>query len=67
MSSGHGHTRRQAYGKRMKDLRARRLDELEVDLEGPRGWNRGGAWESDAPLGRLSFDPARDNTSARAR
>ena len=50
MSNGHGSSRRQAYGRRMKELRTRRGADLEVDLEGPRGWSRGDAWESDRPL-----------------
>ena len=56
MSNGHGSSRRQAYGRRMKELRTRRSTDLEVDLEGPRDWNRGGAWESDRPLHRPSSD-----------
>ena len=40
MSSGHGNSRRQAYGRRMKELRTRRSSDLEVDLEGPNGWSR---------------------------
>jgi hypothetical protein len=54
MSNGHGSSRRQAYGRRMKELRSRRETDLEVDLEGPGSWSRGGAWESDHRLPRLS-------------
>ncbi len=50
MSNGHGSSRRQAYGRRMKDLRTRRGDEMAVDLEGPTDWNRGDAWEDERPL-----------------
>jgi hypothetical protein len=60
MSNGHGSSRRQAYGRRMKDLRARRSTSLEIDLEGPDGWNRGDAWEdpSHVPPSTLKIDPA---------
>ena len=56
MSNGHGSSRRQAYGRRMKDLRGRRGDELDVDLDGPSGWSRGSAWDEERPLHRLSVD-----------
>ena len=56
MSNGHGSSRRQAYGRRMKDLRTRRGTDLEVDLEGPNGWSRGGAWDAEQPLHRASLD-----------
>jgi hypothetical protein len=55
MSSRHGNTRRQAYGRRMKELRARRGTELEVDLDGPTEWSRGGAWDAERPLHRASL------------
>jgi hypothetical protein len=44
----------------MKDLRARRSTSLEIDLEGPDGWNRGDAWEdpSHVPPSTLKIDPA---------
>jgi hypothetical protein len=48
MSNGHGNSRRQAYGRRMKDLRTRRGADLSVDMDGPLGWNRGVAWD-EAP------------------
>ncbi len=67
MSSRHGNSRRQAYGRRMKDLRTRRSSDLEVDLEGPNGWSRGGAWESDQPLPRASLADSRSAQSVRAR
>lgn len=50
MSNGHGSSRRQAYGRRMKDLRTRRGEDLSIDLDGPSGWNRGSAWEEERPL-----------------
>lgn len=65
MSNGHGSSRRQAYGRRMKDLRSRRSTDLEVDLEGPGGWNRGGAWEADHRLPRLSSSIDQSANSAR--
>jgi hypothetical protein len=34
----------------MKDLRTRRSGDVEVDLEGPGDWSRGGAWEADQPM-----------------
>ena len=65
MSSGHGSSRRQAYGRRMKDVRTRRSTDLEVDLEGPNDWNRGGAWDSEQPLrGSVNVDAS---SSLRAR
>ena len=67
MSSGHGNSRRQAYGRRMKELRTRRSSDLEVDLEGPNGWSRGDAWDADQSLDRASLNRNSANTSARAR
>ena len=67
MSSRHGNSRRQAYGRRMKDLRTRRSSDFEVDLEGPNGWSRGGEWDSDRSLlGGTLYINAR-SSSARAR
>ena len=57
MSNGHGSSRRQAYGRRMKDLRTRRSAEMEVDLEGPAGWSRGGAWDDEPRLHRPALEP----------
>jgi hypothetical protein len=59
MKNGHGSSRRQAYGRRMKDLRTRRGDEMTVDLDGPTSWSRGSAWEDEHPLRRviLHADP----------
>ena len=45
MSRGHGTSRRQAYGRRMKDLRTRRAAPSDVDLDGPDGWTRGDSWD----------------------
>jgi len=67
MSSRHGNSRRQAYGRRMKDLRTRRSSDLEVDLEGPSGWNRGDAWDSEQSLHRASSTADRSASSIRAR
>jgi len=67
MSNGHGSSRRQAYGRRMKDLRTRRDGDLEVDLEGPSGWSRGTAWETEQPLHRSSLNIDSSNSSARPR
>jgi len=66
MSSRHGNSRRQAYGRRMKDLRTRRSSDLEIDLEGPSGWNRGGAWEGDNALHSRAIDGS-STSSIRAR
>jgi hypothetical protein len=49
----------------MKDLRSRRSTDLEVDLEGPGGWSRGGAWEADHRLPRLSSSIDQSANSAR--
>lgn len=62
MKNAHGSSRRQAYGRRMKDLRTRRSGELEVDLEGPATWNRGDAWEGEHILHRPSR--SRDGSDA---
>ena len=67
MSSRHGNSRRQAYGRRMKELRTRRAADLEVDLEGPNGWNRGGAWDGDGSLHRATIDVDPSGSGARAR
>ncbi len=66
MSSRHGNSRRQAYGRRMKELRTRRNSELEVDLDGPGGWSRGDAWERDGSLARAAMDVDTSGSSARA-
>jgi hypothetical protein len=50
MSNGHGSSRRQAYGRRMKDLRTRRGADPSVDLDGPLGWSRGAAWDETRPM-----------------
>ena len=65
MSNSHGSSRRQAYGRRMKDLRTRRSSDLEIDLEGPSGWNRGGAWDSDRH--RSAHDLNQSASGARTR
>ena len=67
MSSRHGNSRRQAYGRRMKDLRTRRSNDMEIDLEGPDDWNRGGAWEGDRSLHGRAMDASASGASARAR
>jgi hypothetical protein len=57
--SGHRSSRRQSYGKRQKDVRDRRIDEIHPDLEGPSGWLRARGWvdadverPAPAPRGR---------------
>lgn len=67
MSNGHGSSRRQAYGRRMKDLRTRRSTDLEIDLEGPSDWSRGGAWDADRPLHRASLNVDGNVGSSRPR
>ena len=54
MSRGHGASRRQAYGRRMKDLRTRRATVPDVDLDGPADWNRGETWDADPAIHRTS-------------
>jgi hypothetical protein len=56
MSNGHGNSRRQAYGRRMKDLRTRRGDDMAVDLDGPNGWSRGDAWDGQASIHRAVLE-----------
>jgi hypothetical protein len=65
MSSGHGSSRRQAYGRRMKDLRTRRSPETPVDLDGPQEWNRGTGWDEENQLRRPSLDLDHGTRSAR--
>jgi hypothetical protein len=49
--SGHRASRRQSYGRRQKDVRGRRLDEMVIDLEGPSGRLRASGWEeTPSPL-----------------
>ena len=67
MSSGHGSSRRQAYGRRMKDLRTRRSADTEIDLEGPSGWSRGSAWDDERTLHRHSPRPDQGSTGTRPR
>lgn len=67
MSSRHGNTRRQAYGRRMKDLRTRRGSDIEIDLDGPGDWSRGGVWEGEQPMPRASMTADRSASSYRAR
>ena len=67
MSSRHGNSRRQAYGRRMKDLRTRRSSDMEIDLEGPAGWSRGSAWDSDRSVHGGAIDATSSSSSARAR
>ena len=67
MSNGHGSSRRQAYGRRMKDLRTRRGSAMEVDLEGPSAWNRGDAWDEERPMPRASMNADIGNSSPRPR
>jgi len=66
MSRRHGNSRRQAYKRRMKDLRTRRSSDLEVDVDGRREWNRGDAWETDETLRRASLDGNQTGPSARS-
>jgi hypothetical protein len=67
MSNGHGSSRRQAYGRRMKEIRDRRDGALEVDLEGPSDWSRGSDWDRQQPLHRVSLSVGHSNSSARNR
>jgi hypothetical protein len=67
MSNGHGSSRRQAYGRRMKDLRKRRASDLDVDLDGPSTWNRGAEWDESDALHRPRLSVDDGGTSARTR
>jgi len=67
MSSGHGSSRRQTYGRRMKDLRTRRGADMRVDLDGPTSWNRGAAWDDERPLPHPGLDLDHGSSSARPR
>ena len=55
MSNGHSSSRRQAYGRRMKDLRTRRGLDVVVDLDGPADWTRGDAWDGQPQMPRASL------------
>lgn len=63
MSNGHGTSRRQAYGRRMKELRDRRGSDLEIDLEGPSSWSRGTEWDEREPLHRSRLSPDQPSTA----
>ena len=67
MSNGHGSSRRQAYGRRMKDLRTRRGDELAVDLDGPNDWSRGSAWADERPLHHAAHEMDHGSSTVRPR
>ena len=66
-NGGHGSSRRQAYGRRMKELRARRRGDIEIDLEGPSDWSRGDDWDDDRPLPRPSVPHDQSGSNARPR
>lgn len=63
--SGHRSSRRRDYGRRQRDVRARRGDALPVEIEAPVAWARGRAWDtrSSQPGTRLTrsdpTDPSR--------
>jgi hypothetical protein len=67
MSNGHGSSRRQAYGRRMKDLRTRRGSDPAVDLDGPSGWNRGTAWDEESKLHPAPQETDQTGNGARPR
>ena len=67
MKKGHSGSRRQAYGRRMKELRTRRNTAMEVDLEGPADWSRGGAWDDDSTLRNASLSTDSSSQSLRSR
>jgi len=67
MSNGHGSSRRQAYGRRMKDLRTRKGTDVQVDLEGPEEWNRGDAWDDEQSLPPATIRIEPETTPARSR
>jgi hypothetical protein len=67
MSNGHGNSRRQAYGRRMKDLRTRRSDDVTVDLDGPSGWTRGSAWDDEHLIRPVPVDIDQLNSGSRSR
>ena len=67
MSNGHGSSRRQAYGRRMKDLRTRRGADVSVDMDGPLGWNRGAGWDEPRPLHPAARTIEQLGSSARPR
>ena len=55
--SGHRSSRRHNYGRRQKDVRDRRMDEMQVDLEGPSGWLRARGWVESDPEREASPSP----------
>jgi hypothetical protein len=67
MKNGHGSSRRQAYGRRMKDLRTRRGADPDVDLDGPAGWTRGAGWDDESALHPRAYDVDQTDRSARPR
>lgn len=44
--SGHRSSRRREYGRRQKDVRARRNETPQIDLDAPTLWARGRAWDT---------------------
>jgi hypothetical protein len=62
--SGHRSSRRQSYGRRQKDVRDRRIDDMQVDLDGPNGWLRARSWTADPePRPAQSARPRRPGPS----
>ncbi len=55
--SGHRSSRRREYGRRQKDVRARRVETPAIDLDGPSLWARGRAWGDAADAGDRSMAP----------
>jgi hypothetical protein len=51
----------------MKDLRTRRGEAPDVDLDGPDGWTRGAGWDDDPPLRPRAYDVDQSGRSARPR
>ena len=67
--SGHRSSRRREYGRRQKDVRARRTEMPPIDLEAPASWARGRAWDTtgESPAvgqqQRFGERPSQDDSS----
>lgn len=55
--SGHRSSRRREYGRRQKDVRARRGEAPPIDLDAPTLWARGRGWDTTGERPALAQQP----------
>ncbi len=71
--SGHRSSRRREYGRRQKDVRARRTEMPPIALEAPMSWARGRAWDTtgerpaNSQQPRVGERPSQDDRSVGGR